>query len=649
VYEFLASRSEDPIELTLEEVRQGTMLSKVSAEAVGTAETLLAKTGVLQRLESGGGYATLRIDSKLPTLVDMLPREARVRRKVLQQCERIVGTRRGEDVPFRLDRLIERLEMERESVLRSLRELSRLQDFDFVPPFRGRAVHFRRRGVPFRELQIDFRELDRRKAAEYEKLESVLRLCRTTACRQRTILDYFGDQRAANCGVCDNCVQHGSVRTTSSPIESPDTDTKRPAVILQTASQFSPHREDSAAIRAIGVAVLQAVARTHGRIGKLLTAQVLVGSQSQKLQGLRLHRTADFGRFKGLRQSEITQVLDQLLHTGLLEQREVNQHRPTLYITEAGQAILKEPERLAGMIRLPPPLVARASAALNAGSPEKSPSVGSQPSAGDSPKHAPATESADPSPQPGADQTKNFADLPTRVAALRRWRRETADQVGIPAYRVLPSNLVEELAARSPQSLEALERIPGLAPEIISQWGAEILEVLHAPSGLISQSVARTMDPAAVEPEAEPAHGSADSSAVAARCDAPQLPRVREPVRVGHEVLKAEESAGSWTGKLLADGYKWMEMLQARRLTPEAALADLETLADAGQPLDVQRLPTEAELRASLNDQVRSPPDVESLCQRLERLRQAGRTPPADGPERSGGPGRPSMVRQVSP
>ena len=65
-YEFLAAREEDPIELTLEEIRDALGLS-ISPEAVGSALQIIARTGVLERLETGGGLAMIRIDSELPT------------------------------------------------------------------------------------------------------------------------------------------------------------------------------------------------------------------------------------------------------------------------------------------------------------------------------------------------------------------------------------------------------------------------------------------------------------------------------------------------------------------------------------------------------------------------------------------------------
>ena len=167
VYEFLLSRPEDPIELTWEQVRKE--IHADSSEAIGTAETLLAKAGVIRRLDSSQNQMVVRIDSDAPTLLDFLPREAKLRRRVMTAVERVVGRRRGEDVYVRPRRIMELAEVDRDQLSRTLRELSRLNTFDYVPPFRGRAVHFLQRDLPFKSLDIDFTELARRKAQEFEK------------------------------------------------------------------------------------------------------------------------------------------------------------------------------------------------------------------------------------------------------------------------------------------------------------------------------------------------------------------------------------------------------------------------------------------------------------------------------------------------
>ena len=127
----------------------------------------------------------------------------------MRAVERIVGPRRQEIVQFNVRDLSANDEMDQTSIAHALHELNRLEAFTYVPAFRGRAIRMIRRDLAFDQLEIDFEEIERRKAAEYEKLERVVRFAMGGACRQQEILRYFGETNADRCGHCDNCRLHG--------------------------------------------------------------------------------------------------------------------------------------------------------------------------------------------------------------------------------------------------------------------------------------------------------------------------------------------------------------------------------------------------------------------------------------------------------
>jgi ATP-dependent DNA helicase RecQ len=364
-YEFLQTREEDPIELTLEEIRDALGLS-VSPEAIGSSLQILSRTGVIERLERGGGLAMVKLDSDLPTLVDLLPREAKVRRSVMRMLERAVGDRRGEQVFVHPRWLLQESGLEREALARALRELCKLEGVVYVPPFRGRAVHVTRKGIPFQELEIDFEALNKRKEAEYDRLNQVVSYAQSPLCRQATILKYFGDTSADNCGQCDRCgrqpgwpkMQLVEDPTATEPASQTEVSANSANLARRDAAQqpmpvppsnslprISPskppdvdsksHAAQPAAELAIVLLneVVDAIQRIHGRIGKILLAQYLCGSQNAKIQKLNLHRLGGFGLLVGFRQSDGVELIDHLLSSGLLRQEEVNRNRPTVSIS----------------------------------------------------------------------------------------------------------------------------------------------------------------------------------------------------------------------------------------------------------------------------------------------------------------------------
>ena len=368
VYHLLAAREEDPIEMTHEQIRDA-LGESVSPEAIGSCLQVISRTGVVQRLEMGSGLALIRIDSNLPTLVDMLPREAKVQRQVLRTLERAVGDRRGEEVYVHPRWLLQNAQLEREQLTRALREIcNRLNEVDYVPPFRGRAVHFLRREVAFADLGIDFEALDKRKQAEYDRLNQVVNYAQSPLCRQATILRYFGDESAANCEQCDRCGRRpgwprlqipASGAATAHPTAGGRESAPAPAggaAGVPSGRGLSPAHK-----LAVMEEVVRAIERIHGRIGKILLAQYLCGSQNSRLQKLNLHRLSGFGLLGTFRQNEGTELIEVLLAAGLLRQQEVNKNRPTVSIAPQ-LADVKLRQELLSAVVLPPKLEAKLAA-----------------------------------------------------------------------------------------------------------------------------------------------------------------------------------------------------------------------------------------------------------------------------------------------
>lgn len=322
VYDYLRELDEDPIEQTLQEIKE-TLNLPIANEGVSACEKMLEQCGALERLDSRQNMGAVRIDSELPTLVDLLPREAKNPRKVLQTIERFIGDIRNERVFMRAEAIAKAADMEVAAVNRALKELNKLQAFSYVPPFRGRAIHMLERDKDFDELEIDFAELERRKAAEYAKLDHMIDYAETRNCRQRAVLDYFGDPSPGNCGLCDNCGGVRSVSVSSSP--------GQPS---KTAAQH-PHVVEAVRI------VLSGAARINGRFGKGLLVRMLCGSSSKEVTRFGLAKLSTFGMLQTLKQPEVTAIVDGLLKLRLLKQEEYERGRPMIEITDEGEAVMR--------------------------------------------------------------------------------------------------------------------------------------------------------------------------------------------------------------------------------------------------------------------------------------------------------------------
>ncbi len=535
VYKFLCGLRDDPIELTQAEIKEHLNLP-IGNDGVGNCEQLLESAGVLERLGTGQNMAAVRLDSELPTLVDLLPKQAKVRRRVLQAVERLVGDRRNEMVHFHLHELAAEAELDTTSLGNALRELNRLESFTYVPPFRGRAIRMIRRDLPFEQLDIDFDAHQKRKAAEYEKLQLVVRFATGGKCRQGEILRYFGEKDPQPCGHCDNCEDNNAAEATGD--ETP---------------QAANHPGVIEAVRK----VLSGVARAETRIacGKNLIAQMLCGSNSAKMSKLGLNELSTYGLLKHLKQTEVVALIDGLLVVGFLEQEEVEQFRPVVRLTDQGTEVMKGTATLQTTLPIPPELIRK-------------------------------LQGADPGKERSEHEESFEVDL-SLLKRLRQWRSERAAAANVPSYHILTNKTLEEVARLCPRSSDDLLDVKGIGPAKLSQFGDALLE-------LIASDGSPQPDPTQPAPT-QPSHSIESPSeseppiAVAPLPDPPAKAEVAPSVdsqQAIHGPAEPEPDEGRpshyWTWRLLAAGFTIDECAAIRGLQREVVIDHALRAIDSG-------------------------------------------------------------------
>jgi len=465
VYDCLKSLHADPIELTQQEIKERLGLG-IGSEGVGTCEQLLESAGVLERLVASKNRAALRLDSDLPTLVDLLPKQAKVRRRVLQAVEQLVGPRRHEMVHVHPRDLLDASGLDHASVTHALRELNKLEAFTYVPPFRGRAIRMIRRDRPFDELDIDFETLERRKSSEYDKLNQVMCFATSTRCRQQEILRYFGDKTSRACNHCDNCRKSGPAVDETQGVAAAVDDKLREVVRI----------------------VLSGVARTQRQLrvscGKNLIAQMLCGSTSVRMSKLGLDQLSTFGLMGRFTQPEVVMLIDGLIAAGHLEQIDFEPRRPVVQITALGSDVMKGKADLEAVPPIPADLLSKIR--------------GQKPS--DRTDKAKETTGA-------TEPVAGLADVPPveleLLAALKGWRKEVASRAGLPPHYVLPNATLEELARWRPTSSQALLAVKGIGPAKLEQYGEALLRLLGGHVSPVAEGQAG--GPASAE-DVQPSH-----------------------------------------------------------------------------------------------------------------------------------------------
>jgi ATP-dependent DNA helicase RecQ len=343
VMNFLRELGTPLVELTRQELKERMGLD-ASEMAIGSCLKILEQSGALERLRPRQNMAIIRIRDERPDLAERLPASATVNRRVLQLLERIVGDQRGEDVYFNPDGLAHSLEIERTALTRALNSITKKFAVEYIPPFRGSATRIVDRDTPAEKLTIDFGTLAERKNAELQKLERVFDYCRLHACRRQAILSYFGE-KSGPCGNCDNCLGPDA--------KAPRGFKKAAAAAVEQADE-SPSESATLAV----IAALEAVAELKGRFGKGLVAQTLTGSSSKEVSRFGLQKRTCFARLAGMRQADVTELLECLLVSRFVFQQG-DPMRPTLAISPEGEAVVERLESPWKLLRLKPPLAAR--------------------------------------------------------------------------------------------------------------------------------------------------------------------------------------------------------------------------------------------------------------------------------------------------
>jgi len=334
VYEFLRRLDDNPIEMTHAQIREASGVD-LNESAIGSVLKILDKFEAIEKFLPRENMAIIRINVEPDetgaggtSLADRLNPQAHVQRAVLLGLEGLVRGRVGEPVYFRPDEFAGALGLDRPALTRALKSLAADLPIDYIPPFRGNAIRLIDRSRKPRDLKIDFASLEKRKEHEYAKLEQMIQYSRSRQCRRSYILTYFGERgsRSAHCGGCDNCPPVQALRLSGT------------AQIPNRVEIDTPQGQE------LILKILSGVARAKGRFGKIAVAQMLTGSDSERMSRWKLDELGTYGILRdcGFTQKEVTEIIDALSRAGFVETQDVDRFKPVVTLTEAGWRWLKQ-------------------------------------------------------------------------------------------------------------------------------------------------------------------------------------------------------------------------------------------------------------------------------------------------------------------
>ncbi|GAB5466911.1 MAG: hypothetical protein Kapaf2KO_23470 [Candidatus Kapaibacteriales bacterium] len=134
--------------------------------------------------------------------------------------------------------------------------------------------------------KIDYSRMETRKEWELKMLSQMLAYARTSDCKNKFILNYFGDKTEKKCGRCSSCT--GRENSSSS------------SVFLDIEK------------------IVEAVSNTGERYGKSLISAFLRGSYTEKIKERRLYNIDGFGSLEGNSSSDVYDAINKAINVNRL-------------------------------------------------------------------------------------------------------------------------------------------------------------------------------------------------------------------------------------------------------------------------------------------------------------------------------------------
>jgi ATP-dependent DNA helicase RecQ len=204
IYEILKNYEAEVILITYAEIAE--MLSdKLPEMAVGTSLKILEREGYITRSHERSGQAYLKLKSDFSKLYDAIGTRSKGRLETLKKLEEkfLNDLKNGWHLNF--EEVAEIMKVKKESFMRLVNKLKELNLIEYVPPFRGTEIRILKR-VEAGEVKLDLEALKHKLRHAYRKLDLMENYIYHFDCRQKYILDYFGELEALKCAKCDNCL-----------------------------------------------------------------------------------------------------------------------------------------------------------------------------------------------------------------------------------------------------------------------------------------------------------------------------------------------------------------------------------------------------------------------------------------------------------
>ncbi len=204
IYNVLLNYEEDTIMITYAELSE-MLLGSVPDMAIGTSIKILEKEGLIRRSKEKTGSAYIKLYKDINYILDSISPRAKKQISTFKALSKKFGDEIVAGFDINLEEVSELLDIKKASLLRTIKKLAEDNLLEYRPPFRGTEIKILER-KEISKLNLNSQELKNKLKDAYSKLDKMEEYIFDWGCRQKFILDYFGEENIESCGKCDICL-----------------------------------------------------------------------------------------------------------------------------------------------------------------------------------------------------------------------------------------------------------------------------------------------------------------------------------------------------------------------------------------------------------------------------------------------------------
>ncbi len=281
------------------------------------------------------------------------------------------------------------------------------------------------------ELQIDLIALKDKENSDRAKLDLIVKYAYTRSCRQKWILNYFGDDSIENCGHCDRCTKSKNISTTCNNVYDGTSHMIEDITLKKALSGIARMSRKNS------------IDKWEGRYGRNRIINMLIGSKSKSIIDTGLNQLSTYGILKNEGKNYVEQLFKELDSSDLIVTNHADEF-PLLTLTDKGDLVMRGKKTVS--LYLPVSFIKNnvAKEVINCNSD---------------------------TPEVNINDDKLFEEL-------RFLRKKISVENKIPAYLIFSDNTLKQLAREKPITIEEARKVSGIGPNKIRLYLPLFLKVI---------------------------------------------------------------------------------------------------------------------------------------------------------------------------